>query len=509
MPDPERTPKSNILICAKCSLVVHSDSAPAFKCSLCARRIHVSCAPAKYTDNEIRKLSSGTSPFLFLCFLCADKVAKGRMKQALNEVGDLQNTHALEMQKLRGTYEARVLQMLERQTTMEQQIQTFSRDAALNKLGEASKSKKRRKPDELVEQEDSFLGFQNKESMITSIKEAFAPFFNRMEDLSKRQDTLTNSINDIQSKLTNINQIANQSTKNDNIQTQQVSSAQQNQAPKKKEKSKEREKIDGMTYAQALAKAPMPVQCIKNLSIMGKPEEITHITNSLKMDNVFTDIPIKAVKSKGKANITLKCNDPASAQMVAESIKNKYGESVKDVIPTRPMIKIMKLHTDEAHAELIVDKLVQANLILKNVNFKIEQMYVTNPNNGLPFKNIIISTDINSHGKLLEKGSLIFNLSECKLYEYINLLMCSRCLKYGHFARNCVFPTCSREKCSLNHPTRDCIATSVMKNMNCTNCIAANKRGASYAIRHRSTDERCESRLERIATLKQLIVAKN
>lgn len=52
---------------------------------------------------------------------------------------------------------------------------------------------------------------------------------------------------------------------------------------------------------------------------------------------------------------------------------------------------------------------------MKNIKYKIEQTYTTTPLNGEPYRNIIISTDIAAHDKLLKRGNLIFNLSECNI----------------------------------------------------------------------------------------------
>lgn len=219
---------------------------------------------------------------------------------------------------------------------------------------------------------------------------------------------------------------------------------------------------------------------------------------------------LKTIRAKGAANITFKCDDSKSADAIAQRISAKYGETVqvKKIQPTEPQLKITKLNTDEEAPELIMHQLIESNPILRDMPYQIQQIYVTFPLNKEPYKNLVISTTLEYHNMILKKGSLIFNLSQSRLFEYVNLLMCARCLKYGHFARNCNFPP-SCKKCSLNHPTTECIVTEPKRNMNCVNCIAANKRGAKYSIRHRPTDERCESRLERIAALKQELLSKN
>lgn len=354
--------------------------------------------------------------------------------------------------------------------------------------------------------DDSFAGFvTNKETILDIMTTSMAPFLSKFDDIMKKQSDFANKIENLQTQIAQ-RPIAQPEPTPTVAATSTVNTLNKNQ----KAKTKAKLASDNLSYAQAVANSHLPPQNIKNINIVGTPAEVINISNALKKDNFFAEIPLKSVKAKGSANLTLKCPDPESANQLAKTISEKYGKNivVKDVKPQLPMIKITKLYTDEAHAALIMDQLVSTNAILNGVNYKVEQMYRTTPINGMPFVNIVISTDIASHTKLLKKGTLVFNLSECRIFEYIELLMCAKCLKYGHFARNCVFPpTC--KKCSLNHQTRECTAETVMKNMKCTNCIAANKRGASYEVRHRPTDERCESRLERIAALKELMISKN
>lgn len=143
---------------------------------------------------------------------------------------------------------------------------------------------------------------------------------------------------------------------------------------------------------------------------------------------------------------------------------------------------------------------------MKGTNIKFEKFYKMQTPRGDSYKNLVVSVDLQTHRKILKQGFLIFGFSEARTYEYVNALQCNRCLKYGHFAR-AFTPSC--KKCTLPHDTKECTSTTIMNNINYVNCLASNKLGANYSVRHRPTDERCQSRIERMNALKLLHLAKN
>lgn len=118
--------------------------------------------------------------------------------------------------------------------------------------------------------------------------------------------------------------------------------------------------------------------------------------------------------------------------------------------------------------------------------------------------NIIISCDLLVQEIFLKKGSCIFGLNQCKIFEYVDVLRCNKCQRFGHFVRDCTFGEICRS-CHQNHPTNTCELESINK---CSNCIAENKKGASYNSKHRTSDEKCPLRIERINALKQFYTSR-
>lgn len=182
-----------------------------------------------------------------------------------------------------------------------------------------------------------------------------------------------------------------------------------------------------LLYAHAVAKATTVPENIRNINIIGTPEETSKISTLLRKENLFADLPL-LIKPKGKVNFTYKCDDPATADTIAQKLTEKYGNAnfkINKIRPTLPQLKIAKLYPDSAHGEEILAQLFEQNQLLQRKELSVLQSYRTIPDKNEPYSNIIISCDLDTHSQLLAKGKLVFGFAEAKLYEYVNVLMCN------------------------------------------------------------------------------------
>lgn len=92
-------------------------------------------------------------------------------------------------------------------------------------------------------------------------------------------------------------------------------------------------------------------------------------------------------------------------------------------------------------------------------------------------------------------------MDEKRCFEYIDLLQCNRCHRYGHLKYDCTYqPIC--KICSLNHNIEECPTPE--DRPKCSNCIRENKRENSnrFNINHIVSDDRCAMKQNRIDSLK-------
>lgn len=447
----------------------------------------------------MKKLRAANTNFLFACLVCSVKVSSGKIQKQMKKSAEIESTFQNEVHQIRMAYENERTKMIKELEERDKALTKATREIELTKLGEQSTprgSGKRLRADE-----QSFEGFPQPIIVEETITKMLEPVLKMFAEMSKRQDELTASIRELTASSQKAVKTVTE-TITENVKKPTLPVAQTSAPPSKKKLV--------MSYAEALAKSSFTPSHIRNINLNGTPEEIEKVSQLLRKDNLFAEMNLKSIKPKGKVNYTFKCADPKMAAQVTEKLTEKYGKvlQVKSIQPTLPQLKITKLYSDSPHSEEILVQIIEQNPWLKDIQIKVEQFYVTTTSKGETYKNLIISTDLKSHKILLKRGSIVFGFAESKIYEYINLLQCNRCLRYGHFARDCTFQA-SCKKCTLNHNTRECTAEGPMKNIKCVNCISANTRGALYSTRHRPTDERCQSRLERIDELKKLHISKN
>lgn len=246
---------------------------------------------------------------------------------------------------------------------------------------------------------------------------------------------------------------------------------------------------------------------IRNIKIVGTVDEANATALRLRKDQRFTDTNIREVTNKSAFNLTVKCRNDEDALKLETNLKENYGTNIEITKPSEynPMLKITNMLTDITDVDEIEAQIRMANYWATEAVFRVTQTYIVTASTGA-YTNAIIECDLPTQKLFLDKKRIVFGLSSCRTYEHVNLISCRNCQRYAHFERNCTHPTRCK-KCGENHRYADCdAAENVVK---CANCATENKNGTKHNTRHRSSDEKCPMRKERIATLKALHLAKN
>lgn len=170
------------------------------------------------------------------------------------------------------------------------------------------------------------------------------------------------------------------------------------------------------------------------------------------------------------------------------------------------MIKITNIISDIADKDEFANAIKEQNAWTTKLNFAITDFYSVDTARG-KYTNIIITTDLNAQKIFLQKGKILLGLNSSRIHEYVNVIQCRNCCKFGHFYHNCTNPPRCR-KCGDLHLYEDCEEQESNK-VCCINFVAENKTGKRYNTRHRATDNRCATRIARIEALKLLHFAKN
>lgn len=278
-------------------------------------------------------------------------------------------------------------------------------------------------------------------------------------------------------------------------------------APPKNAKTTPKIVNNAISYAQALAASTFPTASIRNIRIVGDEKEVHETAALLKKDTSFQRSNIRDITFKSMGNITVKCKTPDDANKFENAIIEKYGQKIEIAPPQAniPQLKITNVVTDLVDNDAIEAAIREQNYWAVDLNFEIVDVYDVKANYG-SYSNLIINTNVADQKVFLDRKKVVLGLSSCRVHEHVKMISCTRCQRFGHFARNCSAPLACRI-CGEEHDFKECIQTQA--NVKCINCTRANRAGANHLTRHRTTDERCPMRKQRIDALKSIFLAKN
>lgn len=180
-------------------------------------------------------------------------------------------------------------------------------------------------------------------------------------------------------------------------------------------------------------------------------------------------------------------------------ITSTYGNNIiiEDVTPYTPTIKIVGMFLNpDITPEKLTEQIINFNSEFKltTENFKVTQIY----SNGIQqtTKNAIAEIDAQTFQSIINVGRLFINMKNCKVYENIDLLQCSKCQVFGHLKKYCKKekPICAN--CSEEHLTAECKIDRA--NFKCINCMNSKL----TKINHHTLNPNCPSRIARLEGIK-------
>lgn len=259
------------------------------------------------------------------------------------------------------------------------------------------------------------------------------------------------------------------------------------------------------TFAEAHAKSVIHSDTLRNLVVHGTPEQQLNIQEQLKKDNCCADLGILSIEKRGRNGYHIRCNDAQTAKLFSDKIQHKYGDaiSVNTVKVASPRVKVVGLRLPgNLNNKEINEKLLTQNEWLHNAQFEVTEQYEIKTSK-TSYVNITLKCDIKTQRAILDRGSIIFGLSACRVYELVQTIQCFRCQRYGHISRECTHQVRCKH-CTEQHESHKCTKSNELPV--CANCMDANKTGEHYKIHHRATDHSCQSRAQRIDAIKTLLL---
>lgn len=264
---------------------------------------------------------------------------------------------------------------------------------------------------------------------------------------------------------------------------------------------KERHRFANRTFAEMVQSSKTKPDSIRNIRINADTEEeIKRISAHLSNNYACQDVGIKKISSRSADYMTVTCKTELDAQKLERTLNTEYGKAINisKVRDSDPKFKIVGIILGQMSPTQFLLNLKEQNDWLTNANLTYVEHFGVPSKRG-SYTNMVIACDVPTLRRVLEKGEVICGLDMKRVFEYIDILQCFNCQRFGHVANSCrASPSC--KFCGGEHQSKLC---DDRDNQSCINCIRENKNGHKLNFKHRATDERCKVRGARIDGLKE------
>ena len=224
----------------------------------------------------------------------------------------------------------------------------------------------------------------------------------------------------------------------------------------------------------------------KNQEICNSEETMKNVIKTVKED---TRITIESCKKFKNGKISVRVNKDKNINEIKDCIKEKMGNEYDIKIDElkKPRIKIIGIKEDISNIDLESD--IANRNKFKDSEIKILYKY---KNNNKDTWSIILDVDKNQYAQARIRNRIYIGSESCRFFDYYDVTLCYKCLKYGHKSNKCEIENNSCGNCGENHMMKECTNKNKQK---CKNCHNFNEKyGAKRNCNHAVVDfKRCES----------------
>jgi uncharacterized protein YerC len=210
-----------------------------------------------------------------------------------------------------------------------------------------------------------------------------------------------------------------------------------------------------------------------------------------------------------KNGIVIRCNDETSRSLLKNNLQEGLGQgyTIQDAHKWNPRL-IIKGVSSKLVEDVPVDQLIDGIVTLNNLREVSDEITVpdikliTTLKSGNT-RNLVLETNSTTRRKMLAAGRVFVGWQSCTCDDYIRVIKCYKCSRFGHTQKNCTKANPSYSKCAQNHKTRNCN----IKDWKCITCIESNaKFKTSFLTNHYCGDhDNCATYSKQIAMLQSRI----
>lgn len=221
-------------------------------------------------------------------------------------------------------------------------------------------------------------------------------------------------------------------------------------------------------WSDIVKKNPFPPLIIRPK----QTDQHSNITKQAVIQNIDPSelsVEVNKFKSVGRGGIVIECGDTKSLQKLQDKAVTKLAENYTIEIPkiANPKVVVVGVHKEYVNNEEEFIKRVKNQSCLEvlgdDISVKVNRKYI--PKNK-QLHNIVLELSPKAFKCLTGSGKVYIDWDSFPVYEYVGVLRCYKCWKYGHKAVNCQQPNSVCPVCSQNHKSEDC-KSNVKECINC------------------------------------------
>lgn len=244
------------------------------------------------------------------------------------------------------------------------------------------------------------------------------------------------------------------------------------------------------SYSGAVRKSPERVFIVKPKD-KKQSSEVTRQVMEEKIDPSALGVGVSRVKYIREGGVAVTC--VGEAQDVQPDLGEQLGQGYEVLKPERKNPRIMVFDVQKSVAEdedELVKKIVKQNgITTEDSKLMIRVVFKYETKKGKT--NVVLELDPSTYSQVNARKSIGIGWRMCRYVDYINIVQCFKCWKFGHMAKECKSEKVVCGKCTGEHKANECQSNKE----ECVNCKhAATKFNITgVECNHPSYSKKCQS----------------
>lgn len=218
-------------------------------------------------------------------------------------------------------------------------------------------------------------------------------------------------------------------------------------------------------------------------------------------------VSVSSIKTVSQGSVLIECNDKSSLEKLQNKVVNELGSDYDIKIPKtiRPKILIVGVREENLRDnQMFIDGIRSQNPLLKSINQdEIRFVRKYKPKNKIHF-NVVLEIPPQYFTQILYNQKIFIGWNSCPVYEFIGVLRCFKCWRFGHKAGECRQEKSICPLCNENHSSN---SECPVDKIECTNCKYASEviKVPNITFNHTVFDKNCKSYLRALEQAKSKI----